>query len=75
MYFSVVIGGLMLIGQLAGVVPTVCFVLIPLAPTGLAAFEIPSLSRFTGRRATIARLLAVGSPLVVALVLDMSPRG
>lgn len=71
LFYAVVIGGLMLTGQLVGVVPSVCFFLISAAPTVLWACEFGPLSRLTGNAAVIIRLAAIALPLTAAFVMAL----
>ncbi len=69
LFYSVVIGGLMLTGQVAAVLPSACFVLILAAPLMLWVCEIPPLSRPQGKSAVMIRLVAISLPLATAFLL------
>lgn len=69
LFYSVVIGGLLLTGQVAAVLPSVCFVLVLAAPLMLWVCEFAPLSRPQGKNAVMVRLVAISLPLATAFLL------
>ena len=69
LFYSVVVGGLMLTGQVAAVLPTACFALMLAAPSMLWVCEFPPLSRSQGKHAVMIQLVAIGLPLATAFLL------
>ena len=69
LFYAVVFGGLMLVGELAAVVPSLCFVLLLAAPLALWPGELPVGARRTGRSARIIRMIAVLLPIITAVLL------
>lgn len=68
LFYAVVFGGLMLAGQLAAVIPSVCFPLLAAAPLALWVGEMPFFARRSSRFAGIVRAAAVLLPIVAAMV-------
>ena len=69
LFYSVVVGGLLLTGQVAAVLPSVCFALILAAPLMLWLCEFPPLSRPQGKWGVLIRLVAISLPLATACLL------
>ena len=69
LFYSVVIGGLMLAGQVAAVLPSACFALILAAPLMLWMCEFSPLSSAQGKWAVMIRLVAISLPLATAFLL------
>lgn len=67
----VIVGGLMLAGQLAAVLPSACFVLIPAAPLMLWPCELLPQSSVSSKRAIAIRVIAVALPLGLAFVVAL----
>ncbi len=69
LFYSVVVGGLMLAGQVAAVLPSICFALILAAPLMLWLCEFQPLASAQGQRAVMIRLMAISLPLATAFLL------
>lgn len=71
LFYSVVVGGLMLVGELAAVLPRVCFLLILAASLMLWLCEFLPAATASNKRAFVIRLVAVASPLAAAFLVAL----